>query len=163
MNATEFYLCDFHESILRVWAHKDFFFTTYGQTDTTRITARKFLTNVEGQLSYCRLVLRVLETKIVKGRRCARPQAYLCFYTASVGVKIKHPRQKVYPQILVVDYKNRWVHNIERKVNLLPRRRPPPSPSPARRRHLGRRPPTNRTHHHPYSLSAQKLFLVHNL
>ena len=75
MNATEFYLCDFHESTPYIWAAQDFFFTTYRQTETTRRTARKFLTNMEGHLSIRQLVSRVLETKIEKGRKCALPQA----------------------------------------------------------------------------------------
>ena len=41
-----------------VWAHEDIFFTTYRQTETTRKTARKFWTNLVGQISIRRLLRR---------------------------------------------------------------------------------------------------------
>ena len=45
-NTLEFYFKDFPKSIPYVWAQYDFFFTTYRQMKTTRIIARKFLTNL---------------------------------------------------------------------------------------------------------------------
>ena len=50
-NAIEFYLNDILKSIPHIWAHEDLFCTTYRQTETTRRTRRKFLTNLVGQLS----------------------------------------------------------------------------------------------------------------
>ena len=41
-NTIEFHLYDFLESIPYVWAQEDTFLTTYRQTETARITARKF-------------------------------------------------------------------------------------------------------------------------
>ena len=48
--AIEFYVQNFPESIPYVWAHEDLFFPTYRQKETTRRTAKKFLTNVVGQI-----------------------------------------------------------------------------------------------------------------
>ena len=49
-NAIEFYVQNFSESILHVWAHKDLFFTTHRQKKTIYRTAKKFLTNEVGQI-----------------------------------------------------------------------------------------------------------------
>ena len=49
-NAIEFYVQDFSERIQYVLAHEDLFFTAYRQTETTKRTAKKFLTNVRGQI-----------------------------------------------------------------------------------------------------------------
>ena len=48
--AIEFYVQNFSESISYVWAHEHPFFTTYRQKKTTKRTAKKFLTNVVGQI-----------------------------------------------------------------------------------------------------------------
>ena len=45
-NTLEFYFKDFSESIPYVWAQYDLLYTTYREMKTTRITARKFLTNL---------------------------------------------------------------------------------------------------------------------
>ena len=45
-NAIKFYLYNFLESIPCIWAHQNICFTTIRQTETTRRTARKFLTNL---------------------------------------------------------------------------------------------------------------------
>ena len=48
--AIEFYVQNFSESILHVWAHEDLFFTTYRQKKTTKSTEKKFITNVVEQI-----------------------------------------------------------------------------------------------------------------
>ena len=59
-SAIEFYF-NFSESIPYVWAQEDIFFGNERQTEITRRPAKKFLTNVKGQISNRRLVRRVLE------------------------------------------------------------------------------------------------------
>ena len=49
--AIEFYLDDFSKGIPYVWAHEIIYITTYRQTDATWRTARKFSTNLAGQIS----------------------------------------------------------------------------------------------------------------
>ena len=74
-NAIEYCFEDFSEHIPYVWAPEIIYITTYRQTKPTWITARKFSTNLVGQISNHRLVTRVLERKNKTGRLGPRPQA----------------------------------------------------------------------------------------
>ena len=70
-------------------AQEVIYITTYRQTEATWLTARKFLTNLVGQISNRRLLSKVLEEKNETGRLGARPQAWASNYAPSVRVK-KH-------------------------------------------------------------------------
>ena len=74
--AIEFYLDDFSKSIPHeVIYNIDYIIKIYRQTEAIWRTARKFLTNLVGQISNRRLLSKVLEEKNETGRLGARPQA----------------------------------------------------------------------------------------
>ena len=61
---------------------------TLGPTETTRGTARKFLTNVVGQVFNSCSVKRVLERENTKWHLGAVPKAYVCNWTEIVRVNL---------------------------------------------------------------------------
>ena len=94
--AIEFYLDDFSKGIPYVWAHEIVYITIYRQTEATWRTARKFPTNMVGQISNRRLVRKVLDEKNETGRLGARPQACELSLIIQFFVKLEYLIRKFF-------------------------------------------------------------------